>query len=199
MHSLKDKFENLCLRVKEGRRLESTGSAPIYYLVFPVEEILEVKRQTKAWTAKLENLGWNVTTLSFVEITNSITRSHQLRTMALLGEKMQLDKVKSAIPKKVVTDVTKTLQDQISQRGKLLEIVKGKLAEATSRQNGLLLLTDLEAIHPFLRINSIEAQIQDMVHCPVVVLYPGKREGKTSLRFLNFYPADPNYRSEHIG
>jgi hypothetical protein len=54
--------------VKEGRRLESTGSAPIYYLVFPVEEILEVKRQTKAWTAKLENLGWNVTTLSFVEI-----------------------------------------------------------------------------------------------------------------------------------
>lgn len=199
MHSLKDKFENLCLRVKEGRRLESTGSAPIYYLVFPVKEILQVKRETKAWTAKLENLGWNVTTLSFVEITNSITRSHQLRTMALLGEKMQLDKVKSAIPKKVVTDVTKTLQDQISQGGKLLEIVKGKLAEATSRQNGLLLLTDLEAIHPFLRINSIEAQIQDMVHCPVVVLYPGKREGKTSLRFLNFYPADPNYRSEHIG
>ena len=199
MHSLKDKFENLCLRVKEGRRLESTGSAPIYYLVFPVEEILEVKRQTKAWTAKLENLGWNVTTLSFVEITNSITRGHQLRAMALLGEKMQLDKVKSAIPKKVVGDVTKTLQDQISQGGKLLEIVKRKLAEATSRQNGLLLLTDLEAIHPFLRINSIEAQIQDMVHCPVVVLYPGKREGKTSLRFLNFYPADPNYRSEHIG
>jgi hypothetical protein len=199
MHSLKDKFENLCLRVKEGRRLESTGSAPIYYLVFPVEEILEVKRQTKAWTAKLENLGWNVTTLSFVEITNSITRGHQLRAMALLGEKMQLDKVKSAIPQKVVGDVTKTLQDQISQGGKLLEIVKGKLAEATSRQNGLLLLTDLEAIHPFLRINSIEAQIQDMVHCPVVVLYPGKREGKTSLRFLNFYPADPNYRSEHIG
>lgn len=199
MHSLKDKFENLCLRIKEGRRLESTGSAPIYYLVFPVEEILEVKRQTKAWAAKLENLGWNVTTLSFVEITNSITRGHQLRAMALLGEKMQLDKVKSAIPKKVVGDVTKTLQDQISQGGKLLEIVKGKLAEATSRQNGLLLLTDLEAIHPFLRINSIEAQIQDMVHCPVVVLYPGKREGKTSLRFLNFYPADPNYRSEHIG
>lgn len=199
MHSLKDKFENLCLRIKEGRRLESTGSAPIYYLVFPVEEILEVKRQTKAWTAKLENLGWNVTTLSFVEITNSITRGHQLRSMALLGEKMQLDKVKSAIPKKIVEDVTKTLQDQISQGGKLLDIVKERLAKASILQNGLLLLTDLEAIHPFLRINSIEAQIQDQVRCPVVVLYPGKREGKTSLRFLNFYPADPNYRSEHIG
>ena len=62
----------------------------------------------------------------------------------------------------------------------------------------MLLLTDLEALHPYLRINTIEAQIMDQIHCPVVVLYPGKREGKTSLRFLEFYPADPNYRSEHI-
>jgi hypothetical protein len=38
-----------------------------------------------------------------------------------------------------------------------------------------------------------------MIRCPIIVLYPGRREGKTSLRFLEFYPADPNYRSEHIG
>lgn len=199
MHSLKDKFETLCHRVKEGRRLESTGSAPIYYLVFPVEEILEVKRQTKAWIAKLENLGWSVTTVSFVEIINSITRGHQLREWVLQGEKMLLDKPRGALPKGSIAEVTKTLGDQICKGDHLLGLVREKLSDASNRQNGLLLLTDLEAIHPFLRINSIEAQIQDEVGCPVVVLYPGKREGKTSLRFLNFYPADPNYRSEHIG
>lgn len=199
MHSLKDKFETLCHRVKEGRRLESTGSAPIYYLVFPVEEILEVKRQTKAWIAKLENLGWSVTTVSFVEIINSITRGHQLREWVLQGEKMLLDKPRGALPKGSIAEVTKTLGDQICKGDHLLGLVREKLSDASNRKNGLLLLTDLEAIHPFLRINSIEAQIQDEVGCPVVVLYPGKREGKTSLRFLNFYPADPNYRSEHIG
>jgi hypothetical protein len=199
MHSLKDKFENLCLRIKEGRRLESTGSAPIYYLVFPVEEILEVKRQTKAWMAKLENLGWSVSTLSFVEVVNTITRTHPLRSFTLSNEKMDLDREKPAISPGVVADLTKTLRDQISQGEQLLNIVKQKLAETAVKPNGLLMLTDLEALHPFLRINSIEAEIQDLVGCPLIVFYPGSREGKTSLRFLNFYPADPNYRSEHIG
>ena len=36
MLSLKDKFAEICLRLGQGRRLESTGSDPIYYLVFPV-------------------------------------------------------------------------------------------------------------------------------------------------------------------
>jgi hypothetical protein len=81
----------------------------------------------------------------------------------------------------------------------LLEMIKAKMDEASTASNGLLLLTDLEALHPYLRINSIEAQLQGAIRCPVIVLYPGKREGKTSLRFLEFYPADPNYRSEHIG
>ena len=59
-------------------------------------------------------------------------------------------------------------------------------------------VTGVTTVNTYLRINSIEAQIMDQIRCPVIVLYPGKREGKTSLRFLEFYPADPNYRSEHI-
>ena len=30
MHSLKDKFDEVCLRLGQGRRLESMGSDPIY-------------------------------------------------------------------------------------------------------------------------------------------------------------------------
>ena len=81
----------------------------------------------------------------------------------------------------------------------LQAIIDNKLAAAADQPHGLLLITDLEALHPYLRMNTIEAKLQGKIRCPVVVLYPGKREGKTSLRFLEFYPADPNYRSEHIG
>ena len=35
MLSLKDKFDELCHRLDQGRRLEGSGSDPIYYLVFP--------------------------------------------------------------------------------------------------------------------------------------------------------------------
>ena len=199
MHSLKDKFDEICLRVREGRRLESTGSAPIYYLVYPVREILEVKRQTKAWVAKLENLGWNVVTLSFAEAVNTILRNHKLRQTWLVGEKMALSKAKGAIPAGTVAEINKTLGKALTEGPELLAMVREKMEEAAGHSAGMLLLTDLEALHPYLRINSIEAKIQDEVSCPVIVLYPGKRDGKTSLRFLEFYPPDPNYRSEHIG
>ena len=198
MQSLKDKFDEVCLRVRNGRRLESTGSTPIYYLVFPPRQILEVKQETKTWIAKLENNDWSVVVLSFAEAVNSILREHKFRKMWLQGEKAVLAKAAEAIPQSAISDITTTLQKSLTEGPELLSMVREKLGEAAKRPNGILLLTDLEALHPYLRINTIEAQIMDQIRCPVIVLYPGKREGKTSLRFLEFYPADPNYRSEHI-
>jgi hypothetical protein len=96
-------------------------------------------------------------------------------------------------------EINKTLAKALTDGPELLDLLKHKMEEAAAKPNGLLLLTDLDALHPYLRINSIEARLQGLIRCPVIVLYPGKREGKTSLRFLEFYPADPNYRSEHIG
>jgi hypothetical protein len=188
VQSLKDKFDEVCLRIRNGRRLESTGAAPIYYLVFPTKQILEVKEQTKTWIARLENNDWDVVVFSFAEAVASILGNHKFRKSWLQGEQTPAG----------IADITTTLRKALTEGPELLTLIKENLAEAASKANGLLLLTDLEAIHPYLRINSIEAQIMDQIRCPVVVLYPGKREGKTSLRFLEFYPADPNYRSEHI-
>ena len=198
MQSLKDKFDEVCLRVRNGRRLESTGAAPIYYLVFPTKQILEVKEQTKTWIARLENNDWDVVVFSFADAVNSILRNHKFRKSWLQGEKALLAKATSAASPAAFSDITTTLRKALTDGPELLSLIKDKVTEAASKPNGLLLMTDLEAIHPYLRINSIEAQIMDKIRCPVIVLYPGKREGKTSLRFLEFYPADPNYRSEHI-
>jgi hypothetical protein len=198
MQSLKDKFDEVCLRIRTGRRLASTGACPIYYLVFPPKQILEVKQQTKTWLAKLRNNNWNVTVFSFSEAVNTILRNHKFRNAWLQGEKQLLSKEAHAIPPASVAEITKTLRKALTDGPELLDALKAKLEQAASEPEGLLLLTDLESLHPFMRINSIEAQIMDFIRCPVIVLYPGKREGKTSLSFLEFYPADPNYRSEHI-
>ena len=199
MQSLKDKFAEICLRLGQGRRLESTGSDPIYYLVFPANEILAVKRQTRAWIATLANQGWSAVTLSMADAVNSILRAHPLRKQWLLGEKMLLNQAETKNTPINFGEINKTLAKALTEGSHLTDLLKAKIDEAASTPGGLLLLTDLEALHPYLRINSIEAQLQGMIRCPIIVLYPGKREGKTSLRFLEFYPADPNYRSEHIG
>ncbi|OQX18972.1 MAG: hypothetical protein BWK76_05995 [Desulfobulbaceae bacterium A2] len=199
MQSLKDKFAEICLRLGQGRRLESTGSDPIYYLVFPVSEILSVKRQTRAWIATLANQGWSAVTLSMTDAVNSILRAHPLRRQWLLGEKLLLNQAETKNTPINFGEINKTLAKALTEGSHLTDLLKAKIDEAASTPGALLLLTDLEALHPYLRINSIEAQLQGMIRCPIIVLYPGKREGKTSLRFLEFYPADPNYRSEHIG
>ena len=203
MLSLRDKFEELRLRLGTGRRLESTGSEPIFYLVFPVCEILDVKRQTKAWRAKLEHDGWHVVTLSLGETVNEIFRNHRLRPVWLASEKQLIEQAERQHAPLDYRDINKTLAKALSDNSQLAPelraAIDAKLQEVDSKPNGLLLITDLEALHPYLRINTIEAYMQGRIHRPVIVLYPGKREGKTSLRFLEFYPADPNYRSEHIG
>lgn len=199
MLSLKDKFDEVCLRLTQGRRLESSGSEPIFYLVFPVKEILAVKRQTRAWVAKLENSGWHVVTFSMADAVNSILREHKLRKQWIIGEKTILSQAERNGTAIEFGEINKTLAKALTEGTDLIDRIKAKIEEAASQAGGMLLLTDLEALHPYLRINSIEAQLQGAVRCPIVVLYPGRREGKTSLRFLEFYPADPNYRSEHIG
>jgi hypothetical protein len=199
VQSLKDKFEELRHRLGHARGLDSTGTEPIYYLVFPVSDILEVKRQTKAWIAKLSHDNWNVVTLSMADAVESVLKNHKLRKLSLLGEERLLAQAEKSRAPVNFREINKSLSKALHQGGALQQVVDQHLDTAQSQPHGLLLLTDLEALHPYLRINTIEANIRERVRCPVVVLYPGKREGKTSLRFLDFYPPDPNYRSDHIG
>ena len=52
MLSLRDKFEELRLRLGSGRRLESTGSEPIFYLVFPVAGLQNLCRRNVMQSAE---------------------------------------------------------------------------------------------------------------------------------------------------
>jgi Domain of unknown function (DUF1788) len=197
--SLRDSFEELRHRINQGREIESTGAEPLFYLVFPVQKILEVKRNIKAWSAKLNNDGWNVVLLSMAQAVQNVLRENKLRRLWLQSENEILTKTEKSGGPIDFREINKTLAAALVEGNELQGFIDSKLAAAEKQQKGLLLITDLEALHPYLRINTIESKLQGRVRCPVVILYPGKREGKTSLKFLEFYPADPNYRSEHIG
>jgi hypothetical protein len=83
--------------------------------------------------------------------------------------------------------------------GSLESRITAQLEQLEGRDNAILLVTDLEALHPYLRIGSIESKLQGKFNIPSVFLYPGERTGKTQLKFLRFYPEDGNYRSVHVG
>jgi hypothetical protein len=193
MSLLKSNFDELVAKIKQGREFTHASFEPIYYLVFSPEEIVAVKRQKKAWLARLKTEGWNVKEFSITEQIENL-----LNNINPVVKKMwdAADKKEPLNFDKVTQSITNTLTKEGSG---LKEAFEQFLLETEADPNALILVTDLEALHPYMRIGAIEAGLQGKFNVPTVFLYPGLRTGKTRLKFLGFYPEDGNYRSLHVG
>jgi hypothetical protein len=190
MPSLTADFDELMRRVQAGREFTHASFEPIYYLVFHPREMVEVKRQMSAWIARLQNAGWHVTIFSIAEHVRDIFQTSPMRKIWLAADaKAPLDWEKT----------NKSLANALTGRDQLQQRLEATIDSVKNDSSAIVLVTDLEALHPYLRIGAIEAQLQGKFHIPTVFFYPGVRTGKTRLRFLGFYPEDGNYRSVHVG
>lgn len=190
MESLQQDFDELRQRLKRGRSLEMTGDDPVFYLVFRPEQMLTVKQRLKQWRAKLELEGWKVHFFSMADAVHRILQNHDLREIWLESE--QYDPL-------AFREINDTLADALVAKDALKNMLDEKLQSLAGTDDTLLFVTDLEALHPYLRVGTIEQKLQGRFTVPTVILYPGVRAGRTTLRFLGIYPEDGNYRSTHIG
>jgi hypothetical protein len=190
MGSLIADFEELISRIDAGREFSHASFEPIFYLVFHPRQILDVKRSLPAWNSKLSQLGWDVTTFSVADNVADIIINAPLRKLWIAGDKRTpLDWAKT----------NGSLANALTAQNELEARLEAKLAGLEGKKSALLLVADLEALHPYLRIGAIEARLQGKFQVPTVFLYPGTRTGSTRLKFLGFYPEDGNYRSVHVG
>lgn len=190
MYSLKSDFDELRERIRQGRELNHASFEPIYYLVFPSRQILAVKRQTPAWVSRLKQDGWNAKTFSMAEEIDGIHKADGRRNLWL-----QMDRQSPLNWSRT----NQSLGNALTSEARLVEGLKNALRSMQNDPKALLLVTDLEALHPYIRIGAIEGTLQGEFNVPTVFLYPGVRTGKTRLKFLGFYPDDGNYRSVHVG
>jgi BREX protein BrxB len=193
MPPLSDNFDQLWQRLRYGRGLSHTGDDPVYYLVFHPSEMLEVKRRLRQWAAVLKKQDWTMETFSMAEAIKDILEANEFRDLWLASEE---DKRFDA---EAVQQVDKQLESALVDEGTLKQRLADKLQSLSGRTNTVLFVSDLEALHPYLRVGVLEQQLQGRFTVPTVFLYPGIRDGKTTLKFLGIYPADGNYRSVHIG
>jgi BREX protein BrxB len=190
MSSPRADFDELMRRVDRGREFADASYEPIFYLVFHPRDILEVKRLMPGWTSRLRNDGWQVEVFSVAEQVGDILAAAPMRKIWLAADrKNPLDWAKT----------NQSLANALTAKGQLQERLEALLEKLEGRPKTIVLVTDLEALHPYLRIGAIETQLQGKFHVPTVFFYPGTRTGKTRLRFLGFYPEDGNYRSVHVG
>ena len=190
MDSLQQNFDELRRRLKHGRGMDHASDDPVFYLVFKPEEMLTVKRRMKQWVAKLNIEGWKVYIFSMAEVVHQIFRGNDLRDIWLDSEQdAPLD----------FDSINDTLADVLTRDNTLRNELEGRLKTLKGQADTVLFITDLEALHPYLRVGTIEQGLQGRFTVPTVILYPGKRSGRTTLSFLGIYPEDGNYRSIHIG
>ena len=191
MQSLTEHFDELMARVRQGRELGHASFEPVYYLIFHPRHILDVKRALPAWTARLLNDGWDVQRFSIAEQVAAILEATPRRALWLQADRkapLDWDKTNKAL-------ATALTGGDDPLHGRL----KARLEQLKDNRRAILLVTDLEALHPYTRIGAIESLLYGSFHVPTIFFYPGERTGKSCLKFLGFYPEDGNYRSVHVG
>ena len=190
MRSLTEKFNELRGLLKNGiGSIRPTGFDPVYYLLFPPQQIIEVKQRLPEWEAQLVVDGFCAHHLSMTRVINDYFRAHELREPLVEAARLQADD-HSVINGSLVEHLK---QDNVVGSA-ILRAIETHQHDSTS----VLFLTDLEALHPFLRIGAVEQQLVGKFSIPTVVLYPGTAGGAYSRRFLGVHKEDGNYRSPHI-
>ncbi len=168
MPSPRDDFNELMERVKQGRELTHASFEPIYYLVFPPSQMLSIKRELPAWTAKLRNEGWDVTRFSIAEAVSDLVTQAPLRKLWV-----DADRKAPLNWKKTNGAITNYLE-----RGVLKSRLEETLAALDGRKNAILLVTDLEALHPYMRIGQIEGELEASSVCPPFSSTQGSAPGR---------------------
>jgi hypothetical protein len=155
--------------------------------------MLEVKRRLRQWTAVLKKQDWAMETFSMAEAIKDVFEKNEFREDVWLASEQD-----KRLDAEAVQQINKQLESALMDEGALKQRLAEKLQALEGRSNTVLFVSDLEALHPYLRVGILEHQLQGRFTVPTVFLYPGIRDGKT-LKFLGIYPADGNYRSVHIG
>jgi Domain of unknown function (DUF1788) len=193
MTSLNDAFTQLLEALKlRFQTINPTGAPQVYYLVFSPDQALEVKQQLHKWRRRLNDQGFKTQEYSFARQLPRLAARN-----ALVSKSLELE-AKSPLPPAAKFGASSRLLQQVT--GAAGEKLAADIATRFSGagDNSVLLLTDLEALHPAVRIGTIENQLTQSVKGPIIVFYPGQRTAKYALKFLGFYPEDGNYRSTHF-
>lgn len=190
MRSLAEKFNELRGLLKHGiGSIRPTGFDPVYYLLFPPRQIIEVKQRLPEWEAQLRVDGFRTHHLSVTRVINDYFRSHELREPLVEAARLRNDDY---------TVITRSLAEHLEQDNVVGSALLNAVETHKSDPSSVLFLTDLEALHPFLRIGAVEQKLVGRFAIPTVILYPGTAGGAYSRRFLGVHKEDGNYRSPHI-
>ena len=133
--------------------------------------------------------GWHLHPLSIADILANFFRANPYREIWLEQEQY--------FDGQTIAGLFEDIGASIRNQRVIERAILAKMEAISATSKSLLLITDLECLHPYSRFGPIEQQIYADISVPLLVLYPGQLAG-SSLDFLSIYPPDGSYRSKHL-
>lgn len=186
MYSLDNVFNELLEKIRDPDALNPAKSDPVFYFAYPPELILDLKKRLPRWMSKIREAGFEVRRVSLADILwDTVDDSGRWNDWIALEAEADPDQINEAV------------RDVLRQGDAFTDRVT-MIVQSASRDT-VILLTEAELLHPYFRTRLIEHYMHDKVAALTIIFYPGEQSGQFGLRFLGFYPVDPNYRSTIIG
>ena len=182
MQHYEEKIERALQYLKQPSVLSPTGNSPIVYLVYRPEDAFVVRNIVDTFlTPKANYYGFEPNFISIGQLVNDYIDSHEYK-------KDWED------PSNGEKEIYNSIKQEISYSGFFEKALMGAQESLADKGNALIVLKDVEMLHPFYLMGVIENKIYNQIKVPILVLYPGEAQG-TARSFLNVYPQDGNYRS----
>ena len=174
--------------------LNVTGDHPVCYVTYDVSDAFKIQKMIDSdIKAKAAHAGFDVHVISIKEIVIDFIKNHDYYDLAwTLDDGISEEDIFQSI-----SDEFQNNECRPNNLDPISEAILAKQDEVRDNGRPLLLITDLEWLHPFDRIGRIEALIYKQIDVPMLILYPGQSQG-TARTFLNIYPMDGNYRSKNF-
>ncbi len=186
------------LLAEGGPQISSMGTYRFAILVYKPAEEFELRSHMRKLSDELDHEGWNVLAISLHRLFLERLRGEDPETLERLvaAEK----RLHGRNPERGLNH----LKDRIARfvegpdgiaRDVVREIEELAEKHPDAQRQTLILLGRAGALYPFFRSSSLLKHIDGKTRgFPVVLLYPGRRQGPTALSFMDELPADSDYR-----
>ena len=184
MERYEEKIEKALQHLWSPSSITPTGGNPIVYLPYFPEDMMRVRDLAKTFLpSKAQFYGFEVKFVSMAKLVDQFISNHQYLDFwqsPLVDEAQLYKSIKQEI------DNSQYIENELL-----------KIQNETTDEHPLLVICDLEMLHPVHMMGAIENRIYNKIRVPILVLYPGDTQG-TARSFLNIYNQDGNYRSINV-
>jgi hypothetical protein len=185
---LQQQLEPVLTAADSGVGLSTYTDMPFGIFLYPPEEEWELRQALRDLVVRLENAGKTVQRLSMA----------QLLEQSIEAAGLSLEEIAQGEADLGITMVRDTIRDVLSGKAAGSTPLDQLVAEAVDvskpSSSNIIFLERVGALFGLHRPSALLENLHHKVSHPVVLFYPGQRDGPAGLRFMDEAEADHNYR-----